>query len=470
MLKPVLLRANYKVTTSLSVTLESLLGSNLPLLFPEVIVMNRTATSGSLATSGVRSFLFTSQSDPDFDGAVATTLFTTFALGNGSKVKLTGLPNQLDPAAYGITTALTFINSGPAATELLSIILTGLVESSVTPDPLTIVNAAQEARDLALVLSTPDATELLVRVVLTGAVSLTVDTEAGQPMQIVLEPSTREAERVYNLLDFAPLSAWRLSETLKTAVAQGWLYVDVADSVKSSRGRAASTATKKESDFVVTRPDTAAPGDVMVCNHLGNWVALPPGPPGTVLLSAGPGALPVWGDDQSGIPPPAGARNGDILLYVARSDSWSRLASGPKGHVLQSMGHGQVPRWVPAPMQSTVTMAVNAPVGQEEVTIGGFAMDLSEYGAVEFQTLATLSGPGDSPLRGEITLWNATDNVAVAQHLYGGSDVAKALKTTIPNSKGHKVFVIKAEVIAGDDAARLDTLWAGFILSAVGKD
>lgn len=140
MLVPALVRANYKVTTSQTVTLESILGSNLPLLFPEILVYNRTGTACSLTTSGLRRVTFTNQSDADFDGNVTSTLFTTFSLAAGLGQKLSGLDQSLLPSEYGVTTEITFANAGPAAEVWVSLVIKGMVETSLQADPLLVVN------------------------------------------------------------------------------------------------------------------------------------------------------------------------------------------------------------------------------------------------------------------------------------------------------------------------------------------
>lgn len=141
MLKPVLARVNYKIAASLTVTLEDLIGSNLPLLFPEVLLLNRTPTACTASVVGNRRVTYVGQSDPDFDGSVITPLFATFGIGSGSATKLSGLDQSgLLPSAYGYTNELTFTNAGPAAELRLSLLVKGLIESSVDPDPLVVVN------------------------------------------------------------------------------------------------------------------------------------------------------------------------------------------------------------------------------------------------------------------------------------------------------------------------------------------
>lgn len=140
MLVPVLVRANYKIASSATVTLETLAGSNLPILFPEAYVFNRTPTASNITVSGVRVWSYMNTTDPDFTGLVNQPLFSSFSVGNGQNAKLTGLDNSLVPTAYGVSTTLTLSNAGPVATSWVSLVLKGMVESSVSPDPLIVVN------------------------------------------------------------------------------------------------------------------------------------------------------------------------------------------------------------------------------------------------------------------------------------------------------------------------------------------
>lgn len=137
MLVPVLVKANYKIATTLTVSLETLAGANLPLLFPEAYVFNRTPSASSVSVAGARVLSYLNTSDPDFTGLVTQPLFSS-SIGNGQNVKLTGLDNSLVPANYGVTTNLTFSNAGPATTGWISLVLKGMIESSVSPDPLVV--------------------------------------------------------------------------------------------------------------------------------------------------------------------------------------------------------------------------------------------------------------------------------------------------------------------------------------------
>ncbi len=140
MLTPVLVRANYKVASSQLVTIENLLGSNLPLLFPEVIVANRTPTSCAITVAGQRRLVYVGSTDPDFDGNLLYTPFLSFSVSNGQVQKLTGLDYSLTPSSYGQTTEITLTNAGPAAEARVSLIIKGMIESAVSPDSLVNIN------------------------------------------------------------------------------------------------------------------------------------------------------------------------------------------------------------------------------------------------------------------------------------------------------------------------------------------
>lgn len=140
MLTPVLLKANYKITASpLILTIEDLLASNLPLLFPELVLLNRTPVAGTVSALLVRKIAYLNSTDPDFDGVVNTTLSNT-TFGQGTSVTLPLGTDSLVPSAYGITHELTVTNAGPAVEARVSIVLKGMIESSVHPDPLVIQN------------------------------------------------------------------------------------------------------------------------------------------------------------------------------------------------------------------------------------------------------------------------------------------------------------------------------------------
>lgn len=138
MLTPALIRANYKVAGSLEVALESIIGSNLPLMFPEVYLFNRS-TGCSMSISGVREVQFVNQADPDFNGTVTQTLFST-SLAPGQKVRAAGLDNSLLPIGYGVSTALIIANTGPDPDAMLTILVKGLIDTSIANDPRLVVN------------------------------------------------------------------------------------------------------------------------------------------------------------------------------------------------------------------------------------------------------------------------------------------------------------------------------------------
>jgi len=140
MLTPVIVRANFKVASSQLVTIENLLGSNLPLLFPELIIANRTPTSNAITVAGQRRMVYVGSTDPDFNGVLLYTIFPTFSIAQAQVQKVTGLDYSLTPTGYGQTTEITLTNAGPAATAWVSLIIKGMIETSVKPDPLVNIN------------------------------------------------------------------------------------------------------------------------------------------------------------------------------------------------------------------------------------------------------------------------------------------------------------------------------------------
>ena len=140
-LKPILIKANYKITTSQLITLESIIGSsNLPVLNPRFSILNRTPSPCNITVSAQRRMVFVNQVDPDFNGTVLEPVFTSFSLSAGTTSGIRTLPLDLLPAGYGITTELTIANSGPAIQARVTLLVMGQVESSVMLDPLLIIN------------------------------------------------------------------------------------------------------------------------------------------------------------------------------------------------------------------------------------------------------------------------------------------------------------------------------------------
>lgn len=135
MLKPSILRANYKVAATQTLILENV--SSLPLLFPSIQVMNRTpiGTPASLELTITSKVLFANQADPDFNSIVNTTSVVVIAAGDSHQVDL----STLLPTACGVTTEVLLTNLGPAPEVRVSIVLRGLIESSIAPDPHLVV-------------------------------------------------------------------------------------------------------------------------------------------------------------------------------------------------------------------------------------------------------------------------------------------------------------------------------------------
>ena len=139
MLRPVVIRANYKVASSHTVTLESICGINLPLMFPKLQIWNRTPTACNVTINAVTNVFLMNQVDPDFNGTITSPTFSSLALATGTNSGILQLPQTLEPVLYGMTTVLTLTNAGPAAEARITLLLQGLIESSVVPDPLLVI-------------------------------------------------------------------------------------------------------------------------------------------------------------------------------------------------------------------------------------------------------------------------------------------------------------------------------------------
>lgn len=138
MLVPVRITAHYKVTASETVTLEDLAGANLPLLFGELRVYNRTPTADSVTISCMSSTTLTGQTDPDFNGVLEASPFPSASLSNGQTQAYD--IGTLLAAGSGTVTELEIANAGPAPEARVTVVLSGLIESSVSPDVQTVVN------------------------------------------------------------------------------------------------------------------------------------------------------------------------------------------------------------------------------------------------------------------------------------------------------------------------------------------
>ena len=189
-------------------------------------------------------------------------------------------------------------------------------------------NPVQEKRDLNFIFGFPNPIELLVRVAITGEVQLSADNEVGVPVNVTLQPSDPSGpQRVYNLLEFAPIASWRASSSLLKAVGFGWLYVDVANV-------AAPAPVVGNPDFI-PYPDNPVEGDLLVFNGV-EWVSLPAGAGGLILTSNGVGTIPSYqpaggggGGGGSNIltgQVTAGLVDGDIC-YPSGPSTWSRARS-----------------------------------------------------------------------------------------------------------------------------------------------
>jgi len=112
-------------------------------------------------------------------------------------------------------------------------------------------NPVREKRDLLYVLGLPSPTELVVRVGISGEVQVRARdplNPATPEVVVALQPPDNFAPQgcKYNLLNFAPVEWWRLSQSLVTAVESGWLYVDVVPLTSPQQAQPAQVALHLE--------------------------------------------------------------------------------------------------------------------------------------------------------------------------------------------------------------------------------
>jgi hypothetical protein len=143
MLIPVFIRVNARVDVASSFVLETVAGANLPLLFPELRVYNRSASS-DLSVMLERTHVYANQSDPLFTGTFTETLLSVVTIGSGESVVASPdvLGQSLLNANAALTSTLTVSNAGPDLTALVSFELRGLIESSYSNNSTMIVNGA----------------------------------------------------------------------------------------------------------------------------------------------------------------------------------------------------------------------------------------------------------------------------------------------------------------------------------------
>lgn len=143
-------------------------------------------------------------------------------------------------------------------------------------------NRDQELAELTVLLNTPGLSSLPVRVIISGEVPV----QAEGPDFLDVVHVTLPPNEIKDLLQFAPQDWWHNSQSLLTAVSNGWLEVILSDS---------STVPVVPSVIVPT-PTTvtsAVEGDMLVFTD-GAWNRLPPGPDGSVITSNGPGISPTY--------------------------------------------------------------------------------------------------------------------------------------------------------------------------------
>ena len=143
MLVPVLIRINARVEFASSFVLETLAGINLPLLFPDLRVFNRS-TANSVSVSVERTHTYLNQADPLFTGTFVETLQPVVTIGAGSRVAVTpdALGQSLLGTGTGLSTSLVLSNAGPELVALVSFELRGLIETPYSSSQTIVVTGS----------------------------------------------------------------------------------------------------------------------------------------------------------------------------------------------------------------------------------------------------------------------------------------------------------------------------------------
>lgn len=136
-------------------------------------------------------------------------------------------------------------------------------------------NPVIEKRDLLLVLSQENPIALIVRVAITGEVQVNV-TDGGVTFNVLLQPpAPNGTPRIYDLLGFAPITAWRHSSSLMRAVESGYLFVDVEPSIIQAPSLPTTTPST-EGCCGIPPPPNPLIGDFLVWNG-SSWDSFTPG-------------------------------------------------------------------------------------------------------------------------------------------------------------------------------------------------
>lgn len=147
-------------------------------------------------------------------------------------------------------------------------------------------NPITEKRDLSLILGLQNPSALIVRNATQGQLQISAMV-SGLVVGISLNPLVP-----HNLLDTAPVSSWRTSSTLMTAVENGWLFVDLAeDQVTPTPG--GGVLPEEPACCGIVPPFNPQIGDLLVYSGTA-WDRLPPGTSGRFLRTNGNGLLPTW--------------------------------------------------------------------------------------------------------------------------------------------------------------------------------
>jgi len=276
-------------------------------------------------------------------------------------------------------------------------------------------NPTREKRDLLFVFGQQNPARLLVRVGIAGEVQV-----RANGVTITLQPPDNFSPegRKYDLLDYAPIEAWRTSATLLTAVERGWLYVDL-DPAVAPGSQEPSIPVQSLFDLFIPRPPNETVGDLIAWNGTA-WIRVPNGATGQVLTALN-AAVPAW---QNLPPPPV----------------------------------------IPDPV-SFVALTTNASSDSSTYeVVGSFSLVGANHSAVDFIVTAAVTGGG---LTGDVQLYNLTDAAVVGTLSW--TETTPTTKSTGPLSlpAGNRLYEVRIRVTGGTPPAdRVLVPWAGFELTA----
>lgn len=164
------------------------------------------------------------------------------------------------------------------------------------------------------------------------------------------------------------------------------------------------------------------------------------------VLAAGAGLTLVDGGANSNVTLSVSVPNeaqGDLLVRGAQS--WTRLAAGAAGRVLQSGGSGQIPSYVQAPLHQPMVWSAQRVVTKRDGVLVLAAVpwspaDYPQGRSIYLQSVLAVSGNWQVRVR----LYNATD----AEYVVGG---------TVSGSSGSPTAATSAALTVGTQSGNLRT-------------